>query len=105
TQYLPRAVGQRRAKEFILTGASCSAAEAYEWGMVNKVCPADQLLREVINVAQIIASNAPISIRQAKKAIDKGLELTLASGFAFEIEAYGRTVFTEDRREGVLAFK
>jgi enoyl-CoA hydratase len=104
TQYLPRAVGQRRAKEFILTGVPCTAAEAYDWGMVNKVCTASQLLDEALNVARRIAANAPISVRQAKKAIDKGMELTLASGFAFETEAYNRTVPTEDRREGVLAF-
>ena len=104
TQYLPRATGQRRAKEFIFTGASCTAAEACDWGMVNKVCPADKLLEEALNVSRRIAANAPIAVRQAKKAIDRGMELTLANGFAFENEAYGRTVPTEDRREGVRAF-
>jgi enoyl-CoA hydratase len=104
TQNMPRAVGVRRAKEFILTGTPCSAAEALSWGMVNRVCPADQLMAEVSAVAARIAANAPISLRQAKKAIDKGSELDRTNGYAFEIEAYYRTVSTEDRREGILAF-
>jgi enoyl-CoA hydratase/carnithine racemase len=104
TQYLPRAVGQRRAKEFILTAAACTAAEALEWGMVNRVCAQDRLIDEVFKVARRITANAPISARQAKKAIDRGMELTLANGVVFEAEAYYRTVLTEDRREGVLAF-
>jgi enoyl-CoA hydratase len=104
TQYLPRAVGQRRAKEFILTGTACTAVEALEWGMVNKVCPPERLIDDVLEIARRIAANAPISVRQAKKAVDRGLELTLANGFIFESEAYYRTVLTEDRREGVRAF-
>jgi len=104
TQNLPRAVGTRRAKEAILTGAPWSAAEAYEWGMVNKVCAADTLMDEARAVAARIAANAPISVRQAKRAVDKGSELPRASGYAYEVEAYYRTVPTEDRREGILAF-
>jgi enoyl-CoA hydratase len=104
TQNLPRAVGTRRAKEAILTGAPWSAAEAYEWGMVNKICAADKLMDEVREVAARIAANAPISVRQAKRAVDKGSELPRTSGYAYEVEAYYRTVPTEDRREGILAF-
>ena len=104
TQNLPRAVGARRAKEAILTGTPWTATEALAWGMVNKVCPADKLMEEVMAVAARIAANAPISVRQAKKAIDKGAELPRASGYAYEIVAYYRTVPTEDRREGILAF-
>src|ERR1700719_2862727 len=104
TQNLPRAVGARRAKEAILTGTPWTAAEAFAWGMVNKVCPADKLMEEVMAVAGRIAANAPISVRQAKKAIDKGAELPRVSGYAYEVEAYYRTVPTEDRREGILAF-
>jgi|RhiMetdeSRZDD1v2_1073273.scaffolds.fasta_scaffold113758_1 enoyl-CoA hydratase len=104
TQNLPRAVGVRRAKELILTGAPFTAGEALQWGMVNKVCPDDQLMGEVLAVARRIAANAPISVRQAKKAIDKSTDLDRASGYAFELEAYYRTVVTEDRQEGIAAF-
>jgi enoyl-CoA hydratase/carnithine racemase len=104
TQNLPRAVGVRRAKELILTGTPFTAEQALGWGMVNKVCPDDQLMTEVLAVARRIADNAPISVRQAKKAIDKATELDRGSGYAFELEAYYRTVPTEDRQEGINAF-
>lgn len=104
TQNLPRAVGVRRAKELILTGTPFTAAEAYEWGMVNKVVPDDKLMEEAAAVARRIAENAPVSVRQAKKAIDKATELDRSSGYAFELEAYYRTVVTEDRQEGINAF-
>jgi enoyl-CoA hydratase len=104
TQNLPRAIGVRRAKEVILTGLPFTAEQAQAWGMVNKVCVDDALLGEVMAVASRIAANAPISVRQAKKALDKATELDRASGYAFEIEAYNRTVVTEDRQEGINAF-
>ena len=104
TQNLPRAVGVRRAKEIVLTGGLVSAEEALAWGMVNKVCSDDRLLDEVRAVALRIAANAPVSVRQAKRALDKATELDRMSGYAFEIEAYNRTVVTEDRQEGINAF-
>ena len=104
TQNLPRAVGVRRAKEIVLTGEPLTAEQALEWGMVNKVCPDADLMREVRAVAARIAANAPVSVRQAKKALDKATELDRMSGYAFEIEAYNRTVVTEDRQEGINAF-
>jgi enoyl-CoA hydratase/carnithine racemase len=104
TQNLPRAIGVRRAKEAILTGVPFSAEQAQAWGMVNKVCADDALMADVLGVARRIAANAPISVRQAKKALDKATELDRASGYAFEIEAYNRTAVTEDRREGINAF-
>lgn len=104
TQNLPRAVGTRRAKELILTGTPFTAQEALGWGMVNKVCADDQLMDEVLAVARRIAANAPVSVRQAKKSIDKATELDRSTGYAFELEAYNRTVVTEDRQEGINAF-
>jgi enoyl-CoA hydratase/carnithine racemase len=104
TQNLPRAVGVRRAKEMVLTGAQFSAEEALAWGMVNKVCPDDRLMAEAHAAALRIAANAPVAVRQAKRALDKATELDRVSGYAFEIEAYNRTIVTEDRREGIEAF-
>lgn len=104
TQNLPRAVGARRAKEIILAGAPFTAEQALSWGLVNKVCADDRLLAEAREAASRIAANAPVSVRQAKKAIDKATELDRVSGYAFEIEAYNRTVVTEDRQEGIDAF-
>ena len=104
TQALARAVGEKRAKELILTGRSFTAEEALDWGLANQICAPDKLLETVHGVARRIADNAPIAVRQAKQAIHKGLQMGLMDGLAFEIEAYNRTVPTEDRLEGVLAF-
>jgi enoyl-CoA hydratase len=104
TQNLPRAVGERRAKEIILTGRPFTAAEAHEWGMVNRVCAPGRVVEEALETGRHIADNAPISVRQARQAIHLGMQIDLASGMMLEIEAYNRMVPTDDRREGVRAF-
>lgn len=104
TQNLPRAVGLRRAKEIILTGKPFTAEEALAWGAVNRICAEDALLDEALETARTIAGNAPISVRQAKKSINASEMMDLKNGYDFEIEAYNRTVPTEDRLEGVRAF-
>jgi enoyl-CoA hydratase len=104
TQNLPRAVGERRAKELIFTARPFTAAEALEWGLVNRVCEPAKLIEEALATAQAIAENGPLSIRQAKKSIHYGLQMDLLTGYRFEIEAYNRLVDTADRREGVKAF-
>ncbi len=104
TQTLARAMGERRAKELILSGRPFSVQEALEWGLLNAVHPQADLLNAALETAERIASNAPIAVRQAKQAIHRGLGMSLADGLSYEIEAYNRTVPTKDRREGVLAF-
>ncbi len=104
TQTLPRVVGERRAKEIILTGRPFSAEQALAWGVVNQVCEPGALMAEVLATAEAICENAPLSVRQAKKSIRHGVQMDLRRGLAFEIEAYGRLIDTEDRLEGVAAF-
>lgn len=104
TQNLARAMGERRAKEVILSGAPFSAEEAMQWGLVNQLFPQDRLLQETLGIAARIAGNAPIAVRQAKQAIYRGSQMSLSDGLAFEIEAYNRTIDTEDRHEGINAF-
>jgi enoyl-CoA hydratase/carnithine racemase len=104
TQNLARACGVRRAKEITLTGLPFSAQEALEWGVVNRVCPADTLMEDVRRTAQRIAGNAPIAVQQAKKSVGMATQVDIASGYRFELESYYRTVPTKDRLEGVLAF-
>lgn len=104
TQTLARAVGERRAKELILTGQRFSAADAYSWGLVNSVCDPTSLQSTALASAELIACNAPLSVRQAKQSIHRGLQMSLRDGMAFEVECYNRLVPTEDRREGILAF-
>ena len=104
TQNLPRAVGERRAKEIIMTAKPFTADEAFQWGMVNHVCDDAELMPKTLEAARRICANGPIAVRQAKKAIHRGLQTDLRTGLAFEIEAYNRTIQTEDRLEGVKAF-
>ena len=104
TQNLSRAVGERRAKELILSGLPFGAAEAEAWGLVNRVVEPADLVEAVLGIARRIAANGPIAVRQAKQAIHRGLQMSVWDGLAFEIEAYNRLVPTADRREGVLAF-
>ena len=104
TQTLSRAVGERRAKELIFSGQVFGAQEALDWGLANAIYPPQDLMPTVLSLAENIAENAPVAVRQAKQAIHKGLQMGLSDGLAFEIEAYNRTIPTQDRREGVLAF-
>jgi enoyl-CoA hydratase len=104
TQLLPRAVGERRAKELILTGRPFAAESARDWGLVNRLVEREALMDEALATAAAIADNAPLAVRQAKKAIHAGLQLDLRSGLLFEIEAYNRLVPSADRREGIRAF-
>jgi enoyl-CoA hydratase/carnithine racemase len=104
TQTLPRAVGGRRAKELILTGRPFGADQAMEWGVLNQVCEPGTLMQAVMATAHTIAGNAPLSVRQAKKSIQAGLQVDLHAGLKIEIEAYDQLVPTEDRREGIRAF-
>jgi len=104
TQTLPRAIGPRRAKEVILSGRPITAQLALDWGILNRLCAPDELMGVALDTATAIAANAPLSIRQAKKAIDHGLQTAITRGLWLEVEAYNRLVFTEDRHEGVAAF-
>ena len=104
TQNLPHAVGERRAKEIIMTGRPFSAEEAFQWGLVNRLCEPEVLLDDVMETARKIAGNAPQSVMRAKRSISVATQVDRFNGFQFELEAYNRLVPTEDRREGILAF-
>jgi enoyl-CoA hydratase len=104
TQTLARAVGRRRAKELIFTGRTIKAEEAREWGLVNQVVPAGTALAASLETAATIAANAPIAVRQAKTAVDTGVEIDLQSAWRLSLEAYRVLIPTEDRLEGIRAF-
>jgi enoyl-CoA hydratase/carnithine racemase len=105
TQRLPRLVGRGKAKELIYTGRRVGAKEALEIGLVNKIAPAEKLLGECLEMAAMICEAGPIAIGQAKYAINYGLEVDLHSGLAIESNAYWVTIPTEDRLEGLTAFR
>lgn len=104
TQNLPRAVGERRAKELIFSAKPFTADEALAWGVLNRICTPEKLLADCLETAAAIATNGPLAVRQAKKSIHHGLQTDISRGLWLEVEAYNRLVFTEDRLEGVRAF-
>jgi enoyl-CoA hydratase/carnithine racemase len=105
TQRLPRLIGVGKAKELIFTGRRISAAQALAIGLVNQVSPADQLLVNARQLAAEICAGGPIAVQQAKYAIDAGLQSDLHTGLAIEANAYQICIPTEDRLEGLAAFK
>lgn len=104
TQNLPRAIGERRAKEILMTGRPFSAQQGYEWGLVNQLCEPTEVVGRAIETATVIAGNAPLSVRQIKKSVRYGGQMELRTAFRFEIEAYNHLIDTQDRLEGVAAF-
>jgi enoyl-CoA hydratase/carnithine racemase len=104
TQLLPRVVGGPLAKELIFTGRRLTADEAKAAGLVNHLVPAGQARVRAREIADRIARNGPVAVRQAKKAIAYGAETDLDTAMILAIEAYNATVVTEDRLEGVRAF-
>ena len=95
TQLLPRIAGERRAKEIILTGQPFSTDQAMEWGIVNGVCGAGQVVAEAVKTARRIALNPALSVTQARRAIHVGLQMDLGSGLQFEREAYQHLLTNE----------
>ena len=105
TQRLPRLVGRGKAKELIFTGRRVDATEALQIGLVNQVSKPEALLDDALGMAGMICETGPIAIQQAKYAIDHGLETDLHTGLAIESNAYWITIPTEDRLEGLTAFR
>jgi enoyl-CoA hydratase/carnithine racemase len=101
---LVRAVGRYRAQELVLTARKVAAAEALALGLASYVVPAERLLTEAHALASAIAANAPIAVRQAKRALDFAADHDFASSLAFETEAYNACVHTADRQEALRAF-
>ena len=104
TQYLPRAVGIRRAKEIILTGRPFDAEQALQWGLINQVCEPTELEDTVQKVATKIANNGPMAVRAALRAIDHAEFSTIKEDYEVELSAYNDLIPTADRYEGIHAF-
>jgi methylglutaconyl-CoA hydratase len=104
TQRLPRLVGVGRAKDLILTGRRVGAAEALALGIVNQIAPPQRLMAEALALADRVARNAPVSLRQAKRAVDGGAGLPLREGLDLENRMYQECLGTRDREEALRAF-
>ena len=105
TQRLPRLIGKGKAKELIFTGRRVDAQEALEIGLVNQICEPQELLEACQKMAAMICETGPVAIEQAKYAINYGLETDIHTGLAIESNAYWVCIPTEDRLEGLAAFK
>ncbi|TXC93029.1 enoyl-CoA hydratase [Metabacillus litoralis] len=105
TQRLPRLIGLAKAKELIYTARKLDAMEAFQIGLIQYVTKADLLKGKAIEIAEKIALNAPLAIQQAKKCMNKGIDVDLKTGLKFERLAYETIIPTKDRLEGLQAFK
>lgn len=103
TQRLPQLVGKGKAMEMIFTGGMINAADALQWGLVNQVVPAEQLLSTCMELAGKIARNSPTALAAAIRAVNAGYEHD-ANGMEREIEEFGKCFGTPDFVEGTTAF-
>ena len=104
TQRLTHAVGKFLAMEMIINNRTLSAQEALGFGLVNRVVPVGEYLDEALNLAEEIASRAPLALRAAKKMINASYESSLANGLAEEKQAFYALFDTADQKEGMQAF-
>ena len=104
TQRLPRLVGKGRALQLILSGEMISAAEAYRIGLINEIVPAAELISRAEAILKKIAANAPIAVKFALEAINKGMETSQSEGLLLEASYFGLCAATEDKKEGTSAF-
>jgi enoyl-CoA hydratase/carnithine racemase len=104
TQRLPRLVGKGRALQLILSGEMISAQEAYRIGLVNEVVPAANLIGRAEAILKKVAANAPIAVKFALEAANKGVETSQAEGLLLEASYFGLCAATEDKKEGTTAF-
>ncbi len=104
TQRLPAVVGPALAKEMIYTGKMVTAEEARAGGLVNRVCPPETLMDEVLKTARSIAGKGKVALRAAKQAINRGLDLAIETGCHIECDAFALCMASEDAKEGTAAF-
>ena len=104
TQRLARIVGPGMAKQMIFTARNIKAEEAYRIGLVNAIYPQNELLTEAKKMAKGIADNAPIAVRNCKKAINDGLQVDMDQAVVIEEKLFGDCFETYDQKEGMGAF-
>ena len=104
TQWLPRAVGKSLAMKLNLTGEMIDAKTALAAGLVSDVVPPELTVDKALEIAQTIASKAPVAVRMAKAAVLKAFEMPLSAGLDYERRALDVSFATEDKDEGTAAF-
>jgi enoyl-CoA hydratase/carnithine racemase len=104
TQRMPRLVGRGRALKLILSGDIIDAAEAYRIGLVDELVPAASLIERAETTLKKIIANAPLSVKYALEAVNKGLETSVAEGLLIEASLFAVCASTDDKKEGTSAF-
>jgi enoyl-CoA hydratase len=104
TQRLPRLIGKGRALQLILSGEMIGAQEAYRIGLVNEVVPTADLITRSETILKQIFSNAPLAVKYALEAVNKGLQTSQDEGLSLEASLFGLCAGTEDKKEGTQAF-
>ena len=104
TQRLARIVGTGKAKEMIYGARNIKAEEAYRIGLVNNVYPLEELMPAAKKLAATIAHNAPIAVRNCKRAINEGLQVDMDQAVVIEEKLFGNCFETYDQKEGMAAF-
>ena len=104
TQRLTRVVGKSKAMEMCLTGNQISAQQAEQMGLVSKVIPANDLIRETIKLAEKISAHSQLVVALCKESVLKSYETTLREGLNFERRLFHSTFATDDQKEGMKAF-
>ena len=104
TQRLPRLVGEGQAMRLILSGELVDAEEALAIGLVDEVYPPAELDERVYELAGTIASNSPVALEFAKRAVKASSRMTLDSGIEYEAELFAQLFATSDKNEGIDAF-
>jgi enoyl-CoA hydratase len=104
TQRTARQVGLARAKELIFTGKIITALEAYEMGLINKVVPGDELMTNVLQLAEQIAAAGPVAVALAKDCVSGSESFDINSGLEYEAKAFALCCGTDDKNEAMTAF-
>jgi enoyl-CoA hydratase len=104
TVRLPRIVGAAKAKELIFTARTIDAQEALKIGLVSDVVPAESLMETALSLAQAMAANAQVAVRQAKASIHNALQCDVVSALRFEAQAFAVCFSTEDQKDAMTAF-
>ena len=104
TQRLARIVGPGMAKQLIYTARNIKADEALRIGLVNAVYPQAELMDEAMKLASTIAGNAPIAVRNCKKAINEGLQVSIDEAVVIEEKLFGDCFESYDQKEGMANF-
>lgn len=104
TQRLPHLVGIAKAKELILTGKTINAEEALKIGLINQIVPEDELLDNVLDLADQVLKNAPLAVAYAKECLNASQMGSLMDGIEFEKNMFGLCFATKDQKEGMQAF-